>query len=80
MHLPGLPPEPVCRLRVEVPVGVGHRQDVPVEVVDEVGGIAPHRAGALHQLLDDPHDGGRRDPLPAVENLSLTFDDPFDLY
>ena len=75
VHLPSLPPEPVRRLGIEVPVGIGHRQDVPVEVVHEVGGLAPHRPGALHQLLDDPHDGGRRNPLSAKENLSLTFDD-----
>ena len=69
--IPGLPPEPVRRLRVEVPVGVGHRQDVPVEVVHQVGVLASHRPGPLHELPDEEHDGGGRDPL-SVDKVNLT--------
>ena len=58
-----LPPHPVVVPGPVVAIRVGRGKDEPVGVVEQVG------VGrvVLHQLLEHPRGGGRRDPLTSVD-------------
>lgn len=59
-----LPPQPVGRVRILVPVRVHHRQEIPVDVPYALRLILV----VVHELVDDVRDRRGRYPLPGVDS------------